>query len=116
MTDKELLELAAKAANIDRLDFGKGEILTYSPDGYTTIWNPLKDDADALRLAVDLGMVIDARYKNGGMRAHNEITYWVGDDVTGRSIIWGLHRKDEAKSTCRRAITCAAAEIGKAIP
>lgn len=110
MTDKELLELAAKAI---------GMTLQYNYLGgrdASQPWNPLTDDGDALQLVVDLGMVIDVRYKNGGMRAHNEITYWIGDDVTGRSIIFGFHTKDESRSACRRAIVCAAAEIGKAMP
>ena len=62
MNDRELLELAAKAAGIKLL---KVEIY---PNGFTeavregfnpnggNIWNPLTDDGDALRLAVKLGM------------------------------------------------------------
>lgn len=62
-TDKELLELAAKAAGLN-LDW----------DSYTAMnlhrpmasfgeanwfaWNPLTDDGDALRLAVKLGMKV----------------------------------------------------------
>jgi hypothetical protein len=41
MTDRELLELAAKAA-------GNGFVIGY--------WNPLADDGDALRLAVKLNL------------------------------------------------------------
>lgn len=44
MTDRELLELAAKAIGIDYW-FGK--------EG-TVEWNPLTDDGDALRLAVKI--------------------------------------------------------------
>jgi hypothetical protein len=44
MTDRELLELAAKAIGIDHW-FGK--------EG-TVEWNPLEDDGDALRLAVKI--------------------------------------------------------------
>jgi hypothetical protein len=56
MTDKELLEKAAKAAGID-LRFLSGNI-PFS-DGPIRIgeWNPLTDDGDALRLAVKLGML-----------------------------------------------------------
>lgn len=63
MSDIELLELAAKAAGIegyyipgDEL-FSEGIYLTDENDcGYT--WSPLDNDADALRLAVQLHMDI----------------------------------------------------------
>lgn len=53
-TDRELLELAAKAAGYKY----------HSPAGYIVVdgipgnWNPLEDDGDALRLAVKLNMDI----------------------------------------------------------
>ena len=52
MTDREMLELAAKAADLTWHDdhIWVDEIAEYVP------WNPLKDDGDALRLAVDLSM------------------------------------------------------------
>lgn len=43
MTDKELLEAAAKAAGCTRL---------------SVHWNPLEDDGDALRLAVQLKLSV----------------------------------------------------------
>lgn len=47
MTDRELLELAAKACGLEkaklRIEFNQ--------------WNPLTDDGDALRLAVKLGLL-----------------------------------------------------------
>jgi hypothetical protein len=65
MTDQELLEAAAKAAGIDgdyRTEYlcidGDWENVTaiFLPDddGW---WNPLTDDGDAFRLAVDLGLL-----------------------------------------------------------
>lgn len=61
-TDRELLELAARAAGIergaDRLDC---ELSITKPDGrHESLpqWNPLASDADALRLAVKLGLGI----------------------------------------------------------
>ena len=57
-TDRELLELAAKAAGYEY----------HSPAGYIVVdgipgnWNPLEDDGDALRLAVELNM--DIRYES----------------------------------------------------
>lgn len=53
-TDRELLEMAAKAANIEKYDFvsSSGDWVYREPN--TPNWNPLKDDGDALRLAVKL--------------------------------------------------------------
>ena len=58
MTDKELLELAAKAAGIEyNPNYGKGFWVGEFYSGKE--WNPLTDDGDALRLAVKLKMRID---------------------------------------------------------
>lgn len=59
---RELLELAAKAAGIegewcDCTDCGEGGILT--PNDFGKQWNPLTDDGDAFRLAVKLGLVLN---------------------------------------------------------
>jgi hypothetical protein len=57
MTDKELLELAAKAAGIERRYYeylGEWGLIDDGPD--SGWWNPLTDDGDALRLAVKLGL------------------------------------------------------------
>ena len=53
MTDRELLEAAAKAAGIDYYARAQsGGMLTDNGE-----WNPLTDDGDALRLAVRLRMM-----------------------------------------------------------
>src|SRR4030095_4384126 len=54
MTDRELLEAAAKAAGIDFLaDRPTTDCLMFlMPNGDAEAWNPLHDDGDALRLAV----------------------------------------------------------------
>jgi hypothetical protein len=56
MTDRELIELAAKAASVE---YGWQHIYD-DYEGSTAEkwdWNPLTDDGDALRLAVKLGLV-----------------------------------------------------------
>ena len=61
MTDRELLELAAKAAGIELWHedvFTNGLTQKVSDNGVLR-WNPLTDDGDALRLAVKLEMCID---------------------------------------------------------
>jgi hypothetical protein len=98
MTDKELLELAAKAAGIDWAD---GHESTGLRDQNGKVWNPLTDDGDALRLAVKA-----LNWPHGGRAFDNAVSamYAVGQLP-----------KDPYAAT-RRAITRAAAEIGKAMP
>ena len=50
MTDKELLESAARAAGYVLLTNGQA----YSQDAGNFDWNPLTNDGDALRLAVHM--------------------------------------------------------------
>ena len=115
MTDKELIELAAKAYG-----FGDPEgnfIWTESeyPRGSKTsgalwnymgwcetaeLWNPLTDDGDALRLAVKLRLMVNVCpyiiiATDGNTHAEEETC-----------------KQSDAKAT-RRAITRAAAQIGK---
>lgn len=102
MTDKELVELAAKAADIKGIWHRKG-FVAYSGWG-KGIFNPLDDDGDALRLAVKIGFVIDRNPAGtiiyAGLWDHPK---WEGANVeNGDAII-----------ATRRAITRAAAQIGK---
>ena len=101
--DRELLELAAKAAGFaGALDFvntqqGKFWVSSY---GY---WNPLTDDGDALRLAVKLE--IDIRFYTESEEAWVETAAYGGNADE-------LLAPDPYTAT-RRAIVCAAAEIGR---
>lgn len=118
MTDCELLELAAKAAGIEKDDSpynGGG----FGNDGFDCVgnmvldwhnnkrWNPLTDDGDALRLAVKLGMsVITGTYK--------VVCEWVPQEDGGNISTFEQYGTDHYAAT-RRAIVRAAAEIGKAM-
>ena len=60
MTDRELLVLAAKAAELELRPHINAKLfrdLKFVANGNN--WNPLTDDGDALRLAVDLHISID---------------------------------------------------------
>uniref|UniRef100_A0A6M3M7T6 Uncharacterized protein n=1 Tax=viral metagenome TaxID=1070528 RepID=A0A6M3M7T6_9ZZZZ len=107
MTDRELLELAAKAAGlkIDKSPHNGGGTKN---DGFDLLgnavldwhnnirWNPLTDDGDALRLAVDLGLL-----------SHPTIPHEQAiAKFTGAK---SLH------AATRRAIVRAATEIGRAM-
>ena len=106
MTDKELLELAAKAAGIDydfcRPELGGCQIRKPFVSGF---WNPLTDDGDALRLAVKLKLQIS--FGNRHVSVFDEAGF-----INFQTEVLA-HRGDDAAT--RRAITRAAAEIGKAM-
>src|SRR5699024_3981764 len=99
MEDRELLELAAKAAGYERNSAG--------PIGPCE-WNPLEDDGDALRLAVKLG--VDLRLPS----SPNQVFVQVGERA---SVPFVLERIDgNPLSATRRAIVRAAAEMGRDKP
>ncbi|HCK4463546.1 TPA: hypothetical protein N0H24_006188 [Pseudomonas aeruginosa] len=110
MNDRELLELAARAAGIKARWFrvnqwrqvGGNRMQTGQEDVFGTHhrkpWNPLTDDGDALRLAVLLNLEIHSPKSNPTVMfrtAENDVFY---------------------QDACiRLAITRAAAEIGKSM-
>ena len=99
MTDRELLELAAKASGIDAKRLPHAWPDRFDDDQ----WNPLTDDGDALRLAVKLELEICFNNQEEGT------TVWcpaIGDWLPEK------HGDDPCAAT-RRAIVRAAAEIGK---
>lgn len=96
MTDRELLELAAKAAGIEPASYMGRDVGWYVPGRGVGSWSPLTDDGDALRLAVKLKIQITPEYVFQGP--------WEG----------GGFLRDPYAAT-RRAIVRAAAEIGKAM-
>lgn len=109
MNDKELLELAAKAAGmprpVDDNDVWSAWVGT-PENGHW--WDPLTDDGDALRLAVKLHMTVEAFV--GGC----DVGY---DDMKGGQ---GFLSQDDGPSgdmhdfeVVRRAIVRAAAEMGR---
>ena len=73
MTDKELLELSAKAAGIELL--GRSSLVMeetfigFAVAGRKT-WNPLTDDGDALRLAVELRLSVCVEFDQTWIGAH----------------------------------------------
>jgi len=101
-SDRELLELACKAAGYERLDRALGGgIIIQDEDCHSVRWNPLTDDGDALRLAVKLGLCL--------LWQHDWLMAYSGD-VSERE----RHLDDPYVAT-RRAIVRAAAEIGRSM-
>ena len=112
MNDRELLELAAKAAGHgDVWSLDEHPDVTYiGPryDGGTVryrVWNPLADDGDALRLAVRLGLDVfsrPARWAECGRIG----TAGCRENYSGST---------DPQAATRRAITRAAAEIERSM-
>ncbi len=61
MSDRELLELAAKAAGYALCEWPDepGKLRAEIEPNWRPVWNPLTDDGDALRLAVKLSLTVD---------------------------------------------------------
>lgn len=109
MNDRELLEMAAKAAGINVFSviddpiFGFGVNTGEIDSG---LWNPLTDDGDRYRLAATLDMCVD--FNCAVVRC---------DTVEVISAIQAAEEVDKIlEPTMERAIVRAAAEIGKAMP
>jgi hypothetical protein len=112
MTDKELLEFAAKSTGIKALKSPDGVLrdCTVGDPAMNIFsakpWNPLTDDGDALRLAVKLGLDVWVN------KDCAEVFF--GRDIGGNLLAREIFIEDSYAST-RRAITRAAAEIGKTL-
>lgn len=108
MDDRELLEMAAKAAAIgggwgDKIEYHNGavdlrDVWILEGDGFAP-WNPLTDDGDALRLAVKLKLIVEVG------------SCWLSKygPVFGEDVL------PDPLSATRRAIVRAAAQIGRAM-
>lgn len=107
MNDRELLDMAAKAAGYTVLD-GWSEIVAQKNEGdlYPHKWNPLTDDGDALRLAVKLN--IELRFHLAGDIPGVTATYAASTRIPVCREPWG---SDKLAAT-RRAIVLASAGIG----
>ena len=108
MTDREMLELAAKAADL-RVKVASNSGRGLKVHGNCNWWNPLTDDGDALRLAGDVGLVV-CIMRNAGFTG----IYLPACSIGGKYDEVQLH-EDNAHAATRRAIVRAAAAIGEAM-
>lgn len=106
MNDRELLELAAKAAGIGPVIGFAAEAgeLMIGPRSNIRYWNPLADDGAALRLAGTLQMLISI--EDCYTRVHFDIS------AQQFSVMHG----DDQPSATRRAIVLCAAHLGSKMP
>lgn len=112
-TDRELLELAAKAAQLPECGW-MGPAFMYVKDNAFTEWNPLTDGDDALRLAVQLKIAIFPPENDEGDFAVASIAEGVLSDDGDAWIQEWVKGGDKLAAT-RRAIVRAAAEIGRSM-
>jgi len=119
MSDRELLEWAAKAAGYPVVGSApkyiaqgcnEHALIIRNDRGGDSVFDPLTDDGDALRLAVKLRIEF---YEGAGEGPEAWAGYWVRG-VTLQKFACEPHDSDPYAAT-RRAIVSAAAEIGKAI-
>ena len=103
-TDRELLEMAARAAEIELPN--PTLRVTHMRGVAPKAWNPLTDDGDALRLAVKLNITVS----NSEAQKHA-----CASSIKVSGICLNTHQGDPYAAT-RRAIVRAAAAIGEAMP
>lgn len=103
--DKNLLELAAKAYGAKHHIVHIGEWYDHSTPE-RLFWNPLRDDGDALRLAVKLQLGISIPPAADG---RVDVVTFHGPTIS----IVEYPKNGDRNAAIRRAIVRAAAEIGK---
>ena len=116
MTDRELLEMAAKASGLHVKGWIGDRMVFFNPitGSAEEHWNPLTDDGDALRLAVELHLDIRF-YWDGCDDQYNTVEAYTHGAKKDAEEPIGFYLRggqiDEAAAT-RRAIVRAAAAIG----
>ncbi len=103
MSDRELLEKAAKAAEIELWHedvFTNGLTQKVSDNGILC-WNPLWKDDDALRLAVKLSISLEFAAKATWVKLRDE---------DGTLTLGNIPHENDPYAATRRAIVLAAAE------
>ena len=97
MSDRELLEAAAKAAGYWAAEFNCPANLPHKN------WNPITDSGDAFELAVKLRLTVNCAYDEVAL---------CGQEFTQKEVFIERNGEDPLAAT-RRAIVRAAAELGK---
>ena len=132
ITDRELLELAAKVAGYKKYYahyLGRDSFVTYDAEYYSEVkeqrvvgektldWNPLTDDGDALRLAVKLGLTLNTPtpwFKGNADHLYCDASWWsFSASEQWSSVDIKLSEGGDPCAAMRRAIVRAAAEMGR---
>lgn len=114
-TDRELLELAAKAIGNPKLIFNgaiwcnceRMNVADARGNRYPSEWNPLTDDGDALRLAAQLRLLVKpGKHLGDGCTVETQRS-----GIAGCTAFY-----EDPAQQMRQAIVHAAAEIGRKMP
>lgn len=111
--DMELLKLAAKACGYKIISEQHGKLNVTCDNKTNFHWNPLIDDGDAFRLAVQLKMCIETYAFKFGLDAGHCVNICTWQDRLNGSTkrILEFVKDDAFLKATRRAIVRAAAEI-----
>ena len=109
MSDREMLELAAKAAGYDYAKHG-GYIVV---DGVPGNWNPLADDGDALRLLAAMPSLWSLSLKFGAPTVEMNVWWGTGGEKTNKIAREFAGDGADVAAAIRRAIVRAAADVGR---
>lgn len=125
MTDRELLEAAAKAAGygvdgyVPTYRDGEGWVCIRPPDDacpFQVVWAPLTDDGDALRLAVRLHLDVNqfpVTESEGIESCMGMVEVWRNGDSDPTSVELLQPGDDRYAATRRAIVRAAAAMVGK---
>jgi hypothetical protein len=102
MTDRELLEAAAKAAGKEHYGEYNAHAGLKTTGGW---WNPLTNSGDAFELYVKLRLTVNCSYDEVAL---------CGQEFTQKEVFIERNGEDPLAAT-RRAIVRAAAEIGRSM-
>lgn len=113
MNDERLLRLAAKAAGIEvefllHADGSQTSVAKYKAfDVDGCLWNPLINDGDAFKLAIDLGMQVNVEGEG------ESEAVWADD-----TMVWvnSEHVQGDRRKAARTAIVSVAAQRGEQMP
>lgn len=86
-TDRELLEMAAKAAGFSAISFEDGVEICHS--GWWSSWNPLTDAGDRYRLAKTLCLCVDFYARSVAYQIDGDdfVIEWIDPDGDARAIV-----------------------------
>lgn len=121
MTDKQLLEAAAKAVGFRihhwNYDHECPCLVNDATDDDGPLWNPLEDDGDALRLAVKIGLQVKQYpiYETPKFAAYVCEAKWRPDAIQLEVCAESLEQyiNGDPYAATRRAVVRAAASIGE---
>ena len=116
MSDKELLELAAKAAGVGVEWRESVRCFCYADSPYSVAWNPLTDDGDALRLAASLNLCVCFTLAEANPTFGTAMVGYSPWENKAPIATERYSEPSEKLAATRRAIVRSAAEIGEAMP